>query len=554
MRMPKRRLFLPILASSALLSNLATRTSAQDQSAHDGHVTEPNPATEQEPRVLETLFSTTDCDARLELLAKITLQTDLYPWETSWELRDVSTVVKNNGNLKQLNKLLLKGPPENANYSRNTTYVGTDCLQRGHSYVLKVRDQNGDGMCCDYGEGFVIVELLMTDDEGNDKLVKVVSHEGQKMGKVQTYNFELPDVEETLQPTRRPTKEPTPGPTTQSPTRTPTNRPTRTPVAAAEQNGPRNVLSFIVMADIPYYVNHRYCLNRQLRELDPAKDDDFLFIVHLGDMKYGQTRGCEKEIYSDVAEIITNKQNALRYDPRDFFIVIGDNDWNDCNDPDTALSYWMNNFGNGKKTNGVNTGPNPYGFGTLSNPDITVEYDYQGNNESSDVYPSSASNFAFFTEQILFVGINQVGGGYLGDESTRVANNFQWVKANLEKYRPQGLRTLVIFAHAHMISAREEYFGAPFLSLIRESYPDLFVVYLHGDGHEFDVSYADTRNRNVIQIEADSGEKADPILLTITRESEDTKDGLIINRRGGRYAGGDCDPGNREKTWSSNSW
>jgi len=161
----------------------------------------------------------------------------------------VSTVVKNNGNLKQLNKLLLKGPPENANYSRNTTYVGTDCLQRGHSYVLKVRDQNGDGMCCDYGEGFVIVELLMTDDEGSDKLVKVVSHEGQKMGKVQTYNFELPDVEETLQPTRRPTKEPTPGPTTQSPTRTPTNRPTRTPVAAAEQNGPRNVLSFIVMAD-----------------------------------------------------------------------------------------------------------------------------------------------------------------------------------------------------------------------------------------------------------------------------------------------------------------
>ncbi len=68
------------------------------------------------------------------------------------------------------------------------------------------------------------------------------------------------------------------------------------------------------------------------------------------------------------------------------------------------------------------------------------------------------------------------------------------------------------------------------------------------------MSYADSRNRNVIQIEADSGEKADPILLTVTRESEDTTDGLIINRRGGRYADEDCDPGNRDKTWSSNSW
>lgn len=130
------------------------------------------------------------------------------------------------------------------------------------------------------------------------------------------------------------------------------------------------------------------------------------------------------------------------------------------------------------QTNGGNIGPNPYGFGTFSDPNLraTLEYDWQDNDGSSTNYPTSASNFAFFHNKALFVGINQVGGS-VGDESVRVANNFNWVKTNMVKYAPRGMKTLVVFAHATMTSYRYKHFGKPFEELLEGNYPDLLVLY-----------------------------------------------------------------------------
>jgi hypothetical protein len=107
----------------------------------------------------------------------------------------------------------------------------------------------------------------------------------------------------------------------------------------------------------------------------------------------------------------------------------------------------------------------------------TLEYDEDGSDSSSSYYPSSASNFAFFINKVLFVGINQVGGAELGDESTRVRNNYQWVKSKMEQYAEEDMRTLVVFAHAPMSGARWQYFGRPFQSLLRDNYPDMLVLY-----------------------------------------------------------------------------
>jgi hypothetical protein len=106
-----------------------------------------------------------------------------------------------------------------------------------------------------------------------------------------------------------------------------------------------------------------------------------------------------------------------------------------------------------------------------------LEYDRDGSDGSSDYYESSAANFAFFVNQVLFVGINQVGGAEIGDESTRVRNNFYWVRTKMEQYAQQGMKSLVVFAHAPMSGARWEYFGQPFQSLLRDYYPDILVLY-----------------------------------------------------------------------------
>jgi len=107
------------------------------------------------------------------------------------------------------------------------------------------------------------------------------------------------------------------------------------------------------------------------------------------------------------------------------------------------------------------------------------------------------------------VGIQQVGGGVVGDESSRVGGNYKWVQLNMDKCISRGMQAVVIFAHASMGSERLTYFGSPFMSLLKTTaYSRIKALYIHGDGHE-------------------------------------------VNRRGGLYSRV-CQAGNIDKTWSSN--
>ena len=71
---------------------------------------------------------------------RFVLDTDAYPWETSWAL------TKGSG------QTIASGPPEGSNYARYTRYIGSMCLEAG-SYALTMKDRAGDGICCDYGKG-----------------------------------------------------------------------------------------------------------------------------------------------------------------------------------------------------------------------------------------------------------------------------------------------------------------------------------------------------------------------------------------------------------------
>ena len=50
----------------------------------------------------------------------------------------------------------------------------------------------------------------------------------------------------------------------------------------------------------------------------------------------------------------------------------------------------------------------------MSDPNINVEYQQQPL-DNNGFYPTSAANFVFFTENVLFVGIHQVDQ-YVGDD------------------------------------------------------------------------------------------------------------------------------------------
>ncbi|KAL7545703.1 hypothetical protein ACHAWF_009054 [Thalassiosira exigua] len=495
-------------------------------------------------RVLETNGG--QCDAK-EGFWMLQMTTDYYPWETAWQVLDIS------------GKVIDYGPPDGKNYERNTTYTATLCLPVG-GYRLRMTDRGGDGICCDYGEGLfkgsvdgtIVVESDDSSYEQNDYVFAVYPPATPLM------TLPLPEEFPVLDDTHPGT------PVLQSPL---TGEPLELedseeiPESESGVENPNQVpgsgdtrekivaVSFILMGDVPYHSSERYCLNEQLRSLDPGTmDHPYKFIVHVGDIKKGYAR-CNVGAYSDVAQVFAHANNSIHYDARDVFFLIGDNEWNDCRNPEKSFSYWMNSFGNGPKNSGRNTGPNPYGFGTLSDPTVaqTLTYDNQGKDTNSTTYPSSASNFAFYFNRVLFLSIHQEDGK-VGDEKRRVANNFQWVKSNMEKYEDQ-IKTVVIFAHAGM-SLHEEYFGIPFKALLSEAYPDIFCLYAHGDWHTFSVGRVDRDIRNLIYLSCDMGRKTDPLLVSIVRDPSGGRDGLRINRRGGRYED-DCDGGDEELTWGS---
>jgi len=92
------------------------------------------------------------------------------------------------------------------------------------------------------------------------------------------------------------------------------------------------------MGDTPYTKEARYCLNRQLRDIDQSQMD-FKFLAHVGDLKWGATK-CYQSSFKDVAEIVSHSKNAKGYDTRDFFIVPGDNEFQDCQDQFTNGLAW----------------------------------------------------------------------------------------------------------------------------------------------------------------------------------------------------------------------
>ena len=59
---------------------------------------------------------------------------------------------------------------------------------------------------------------------------------------------------------------------------------------------------------------------------------DALFAVHLGDIKTGASK-CEEVVYYRAAEYLRTSRLPL-------FIVPGDNEWNDCSNPDEAWKFW----------------------------------------------------------------------------------------------------------------------------------------------------------------------------------------------------------------------
>lgn len=257
--------------------------------------------------------------------------------------------------------------------------------------------------------------------------------------------------------------------------------------AAAQEQTPKTLVTFAAMGDVPYSPEEYELLPKQIAEI-PAEAQ---FVVHVGDIKTGKTL-CEESIYENVAAILAKSTKPL-------FIIPGDNEWNDCIDPDNAWKLWVKHFAR---------------FDERWKHKIPVRRQ-----------PEHDENFAFVEAGVQFMGLNIVGGRVHdpNEWKRRHADDLKWTKKNLDDNR-FFIKSVIIFGHAKPIDVHDDYFDGLSHIATKLEKP---VLYLQGDGHRW-IYDRPFKAQNILRVQVDQGGIAPPILVTVT---DDPKEPFVIDRR-----------------------
>jgi hypothetical protein len=143
--------------------------------------------------------------------------------------------------------------------------------------------------------------------------------------------------------------------------------------------------------------------------------------------------------------------------------------------------------------------------------------------------------FVFVIEGILFVGIHLInappGKEAMDLWNARMLMNVEWVADNIEKYmKSHEVRGVIVLGHALRSPRTRPFFlsvADHFVNIThRENLP---VLYLHGDGHDWDV---DTKLSHQLHwkhyrdIQVDQGGIADPVIVDVAAQLDGKTKGL----------------------------
>ena len=237
----------------------------------------------------------------------------------------------------------------------------------------------------------------------------------------------------------------------------------------------RNLVTFYAMGDVPYAPAEDATLPQQIDDLP----DDAEFVIHVGDIKTGAT-ACDENVYQKVSGMLSKSAPPV-------FIIPGDNEWNDCTDPTQAWQYWNQYF---------------------------MRFDQRWHHRLPVFRQlEQEENFSFVKNNVLFVGINLVGGRVHDkiEWKKRHAHNLDWVRRHLSQHEDK-ISSLVIFGHAHPNAKHDDFF-----KLFKKN-AELFdkpILYLHGDGHRW-IYDRPFPSQNILRIQVDQGGIAPPLKVTVT--------------------------------------
>jgi hypothetical protein len=245
------------------------------------------------------------------------------------------------------------------------------------------------------------------------------------------------------------------------------------------------------MGDMPYTPGDYLLLPEQIQlhnEQSPSS-----FMIHLGDIKGGAIP-CLNQIYNSVGDML-----KVLLVPT--FIIVGDNEWNDCSNPDEAWDFWLATFDQFHE----------------NWPDApTVE-----------TQPARPQNFAWVEQGVLIMGLTMPGGATHSEAewASFLADGAEWTTSHLDSAGPE-VYAAVLFVHANP-SAKHDPFMVPFREAAQTFARPL--LFLHGDGHVWieDQPWPET---NIYRVQVDQGSNADPLQVTVDPEAANMSETFVFDR------------------------
>ena len=252
----------------------------------------------------------------------------------------------------------------------------------------------------------------------------------------------------------------------------------------------KKLVTFYAMGDVPYKPEEDILLPKQISEIP----EDAEFVIHVGDIKGGGAP-CDEAVYNKVFGMLSQSVAPV-------FIVPGDNEWNDCTNPEQAWKYWNKYF---------------------------MRFDRHWQHQ----FPlfrqlEHEENFSFVKGNVLFVGLNIVGGHIVdaAEWKQRHLDGLEWVRRNLRRSGAD-VSSFVLFIHANPNVAHSDFFD-PFMNVAKKFKKPILLV--HGDGHRWihDRPFA---AQNILRVQVDQGRIGPPLKVTITG---DKKNPFQFDRRNGK--------------------
>ena len=256
-------------------------------------------------------------------------------------------------------------------------------------------------------------------------------------------------------------------------------------LASAALAAEGRAVRFTAMGCGPYLPEDEPALARYIRLENKQPTSEF--VVHLGDIVSGRRKDWEAAQYKKIAGLLRDGNR------RPTFVVPGDNEWNDMDDPAAAWKMWTNNF---------------------------LHFDRQWKFAAPVArQPERTENFAFVLREVLFLGLNKVGGRVHDAEEwqRRHRHNAQWISTQMEQSHA-AVHSAVILAQDGPEKPDEELLVSFRASAIKFARP---VLWLHADGHKWFVKTNEWAP-NIWHVQTDVvSTKFPPVQVTVTGEAKE---------------------------------